>query len=375
MKREVRHENTPCGRRTFFSDIQPLHPDVPGDTTGIALVRHEEIRYGISLARGTWVTFFSAEEILKIADFVRQHQQWLEWARAYNYGERHADPPGGYTPTTDDRYGEDVALYVLYTPVYRIHSDLSNDSTGIALVSNDAGRYGACVVGSFVFPSSFYLAEDLLKIAAFAQLHHHWLKWGRERNREREENATTEDEYLTLWYDANADPGDEADVPVGAQFTILLFTEDSYAYYGIPTAEQELEEPYHWRAYPHRYWKAAVEELPQILLDGQPYRFEGSKQYYDEHLCRGEEMWLIEDIVKNGGRPLEEAYDCNPEEYWRKRSRMEFERLVYAFAEKYGVSLQQVVDHLGRFIAVEQGTLTRQQFQQATGILLKETPE
>ncbi len=86
MKREIRYEDTPFGRRTFFSDIQLLHPDVPGDTIGVALVRHEEMRYGVALARGTWATFFSAEETIKITDFVRQHQRWLEWAQAYNYG-------------------------------------------------------------------------------------------------------------------------------------------------------------------------------------------------------------------------------------------------------------------------------------------------
>ncbi len=207
MKCEVRHEDTPFGRKTFFSDIQLLHPDVPGDTTDIALVRHEEMRYGVALARGACVTFFSAEETIKIADFVRLHQRWLEWARAYNYGERHADPPSGFTPTSDDRNSEGVAVYALYTPIYRIHSDLSNDSTGIALVSNDVGRYGACIVGSLVFPSAFYPAEDLLKIAAFAQLHRPWLKWGREWNREQEEDAPTEDSYLVLRYDASADPG------------------------------------------------------------------------------------------------------------------------------------------------------------------------
>jgi hypothetical protein len=29
MKHEVRHEDTLFGRRTFFSDIQLLHPEVP----------------------------------------------------------------------------------------------------------------------------------------------------------------------------------------------------------------------------------------------------------------------------------------------------------------------------------------------------------
>ncbi len=86
-------------------------------------------------------------------------------------------------------------------------------------------------------------------------------------------------------------------------------------------------------------------------------------------------MWFIRDIVKNGGSPLEEEYDPNPEEYWRKRSRMEFERMVYAFAEKYGISLQQAVDNLAWLIEVEQGRLARKQFELETGIELKGTPE
>lgn len=63
------------------------------------------------------------------------------------------------------------------------------------------------------------------------------------------------------------------------------------------------------------------------------------------------------------------------EEYWRKRSGMEFERMVYAFAEKYGISLQQAADHLARLIAVEQGTLARQQFEMETGIAIKGASE
>ncbi len=100
MKREVQHEDTPFGRRTFFSDIQLFHPEVPGDATGIALVRHEEMRYGVALMRGTWSTFFSAEEVLKIADFVLQHHRWLEWARACNYRGQESDPPEQYPDTT-----------------------------------------------------------------------------------------------------------------------------------------------------------------------------------------------------------------------------------------------------------------------------------
>src|SRR6266571_7724360 len=133
MKREVRHEDTPFGRRTSFSDIQLLHPEVPEDDTGIALMRHEEMRYGVALIRGTWSTFFSAEEILKFADFVLQHHRWLEWARACNNEGQGGDPPAGYASTSDDRYAEDVTSYTLYTPVERIHSDLTNDFTGIAL--------------------------------------------------------------------------------------------------------------------------------------------------------------------------------------------------------------------------------------------------
>ncbi|SRR6266487_1141893 len=97
--------------------------------------------------------------------------------------------------------------------------------------------------------------------------------------------------------------------------------------------------------------------------------------FHTQHLCRGDEMWFIRDIVKNGGSPLEEEYDPNPEEYWRKRSRMEFERMVYAFAEKYGISLQQAVDNLAWLIEVEQGRLARKQFELETGIELKGTPE
>ncbi|GHP00598.1 hypothetical protein KSF_106450 [Reticulibacter mediterranei] len=65
----------------------------------------------------------------------------------------------------------------------------------------------------------------------------------------------TRDEYVSLRYDASADPEGVVDMPDGTSMTVLLFTRDGYATYGIPANEQGKTGPFHWRPYPHQYWK------------------------------------------------------------------------------------------------------------------------
>jgi len=43
--------------------------------------------------------------------------------------------------------------------------------------------------------------------------------------------------------------------PDGTTLTIVVFTHDAYAYYGVPASEQEQAGAYCWKPYPRQYWK------------------------------------------------------------------------------------------------------------------------
>ncbi len=250
-----RDEDTPFGRKTYFGEVELLHPDVPRDPTGITLLRNEEMRYGVQLLRGEWSTFFSAQETLIIAEFGQHHLAWLTWGRAQNRGDLLSPNPSRYVARPGERDDDDLTAYSLFSPLCSFHPDQPNDPTGIILVGNDAGRYGTCVVGSIVFPPTFYTAEDTIKIIEFVAKNHSWLEWGANRNAEQSVNAVTSNEYVSLQYAASADTESEAGVLDKTAITILLFNYDEYANYGIPTSEQEQTGAFRWKPYPHRYWE------------------------------------------------------------------------------------------------------------------------
>ena len=254
---KTRDEDTHLGRKTYFGNVELLHIDVPGDPTSIILMRNEEMRYGVELTRGTWPTFFSAKELLIIAEFVQQHRAWLEWGNSQNNGDLLAPNPGGYIARPDNREDEELGIYVLFSPIQKFHTE-PNDPTGIILVRNDAGYYGTCIVGNIVFPPTFYLSGDMLKIAEFATKHQPWVEQGASRNAEQSANAVTRDEYVSLYYNASSNPGAEEDISDRKTVTLLLYTCDEYAIYGIPAHEQEQTGPFCWRPYPHHSWKKIV---------------------------------------------------------------------------------------------------------------------
>lgn len=163
-------------------------------------------------------------------------------------------PPDGYVARPGG-LDEDLSAYQLYSSICYFYPELPNDPTGIILVRNDAKQYGACTVGNLIWPPTFYGAAELLKIAAFVANNRSWLEWGATCNEEQTINATKANVYISLQYQASTDLDSEAKVPDCTTTTILLFTSDSYANYGIPGAEQELSGPYRYRCYPRKYWQ------------------------------------------------------------------------------------------------------------------------
>lgn len=251
---KTRDEDTTFGRKTYFGERVLLHPDIHADSTSITLVRNEEMRYGSELTRGDWSVFFSAREIQTIAEFVERHRIWLEWGCSHNALDLQASPDG-YTAQPGSR-DEDLSTYQLYSSICCFYPELPSDPTGIVLVCNDANQYGVCTVGNLIFPPTFYGAADILKIATFVANNHLWLEWGRACNEIQTINATKANVYISLQYQASTDLDSEVSVPDGTRITILLFTSDSYAYYGIPGAEQELSGPCRWRPYPRKHWQS-----------------------------------------------------------------------------------------------------------------------